>query len=56
MGAANQQPVVRDGQLVSVPSMKITLTVDHRVVDGATAAAFLRDSTRILEEPMRIVV
>lgn len=56
VGAANQQPVVRDGQLVSVPSMKITLTVDHRVVDGATAAAFLRDLTRILQEPIRIVV
>lgn len=56
VGAANQQPVVRDGQLISAPSMKITLTVDHRVVDGATAAAFLRDLARILQEPMRIVV
>ncbi|MGI8415256.1 MAG: 2-oxo acid dehydrogenase subunit E2, partial [Nakamurella sp.] len=56
VGAANQQPVVRDGQLVSAPSMKITLTVDHRVVDGATAAAFLRDLARILQEPMRIVI
>lgn len=56
VGVANPQPVVRDGQLVSVPTMKFTLTVDHRVVDGATAAAFLRDLTHILQEPIRIVV
>jgi len=49
-------PVVRDGRLVAVPMLKITLTVDHRVLDGARAAAFLRDLTAILEEPLRIVV
>jgi|SRR5665647_1642969 len=56
VGAATDVPVVRDGQLVTVPKMKITLTVDHRVLDGATAAAFLRDLTGILETPLRIVV
>ncbi|TFB46806.1 2-oxo acid dehydrogenase subunit E2 [Cryobacterium tagatosivorans] len=56
VGAAADVPAVRDGVLVSVPKLKMTLTVDHRVLDGATAAAFLRDLTRLLEEPMRIVV
>jgi len=56
VGAATDVPVVRDGLLVAVPMLKITLTVDHRVLDGATAAAFLRDLTTILEQPLRIVV
>src|SRR5450830_864701 len=56
VGAATDVPVVRDGRLVAVPMLKITLTVDHRVLDGARAAAFLRDLTAILEEPLRIVV
>jgi len=56
VGAASPVPVLRDGQLVEVPKMKITLTVDHRAMDGATGAAFLRDLTGILEQPLRIVV
>ena len=55
VGAAAPVPVLRDGELVAVPKMKITLTVDHRVLDGATAAAFLRDLKDILEAPLRIV-
>ncbi len=56
VGAATDVPVVRDGGLVAVPMLKVTLTVDHRVLDGAVAAAFLRDLTAVLEEPLRIVV
>jgi pyruvate dehydrogenase E2 component (dihydrolipoamide acetyltransferase) len=56
IGAATDVPVVRDGVLVAVPKVKITLTVDHRVLDGAVAAAFLRDLTKLLEEPLRIVI
>ncbi|MGV8978673.1 MAG: dihydrolipoamide acetyltransferase family protein [Cellulomonas sp.] len=56
VGAATEVPAVRDGLLVGVPMLKVTLTVDHRVLDGATAAAFLRDLTTVLEEPLRIVV
>src|SRR5665647_438336 len=56
VGAATDVPAVRDGRLVAVPMLKITLTVDHRVLDGATAAAFLHDLTGVLEEPLRIVV
>ncbi|TFD07139.1 dihydrolipoamide acetyltransferase family protein, partial [Cryobacterium sp. TMT1-66-1] len=56
IGAASDVPAVRDGVLVSVPTVKITLTVDHRVLDGAVAAAFLRDLTQLLEKPLRIVL
>ncbi|GAB3038805.1 pyruvate dehydrogenase complex dihydrolipoamide acetyltransferase [Parafrigoribacterium mesophilum] len=56
VGAAVPVPEVRDGQLVEVPKMKITLTVDHRVLDGAMAAAFLRDLKGILEAPLSIVL
>ncbi|WP_104137509.1 dihydrolipoamide acetyltransferase family protein [Cryobacterium sp. Y62] len=56
IGAATEVPQVRDGELVSVPMVKITLTVDHRVLDGAVAAAFLHDLTQLLEEPLRIVL
>jgi pyruvate dehydrogenase E2 component (dihydrolipoamide acetyltransferase) len=56
VGAATAVPEVRDGQLVGVPKMKITMTVDHRVLDGAMAAAFLRDLKGILEAPLSIVL
>jgi pyruvate dehydrogenase E2 component (dihydrolipoamide acetyltransferase) len=56
VGAAILVPVLRDGELVDVPKMKITLTADHRVLDGATAAAFLRSLTGILEQPLRILL
>ncbi|WP_315820580.1 dihydrolipoamide acetyltransferase family protein [Paraflavitalea speifideaquila] len=42
IGAINQVPVVKDGQIVIGNIMKVTLTCDHRVVDGATGAAFLK--------------
>lgn len=56
VGAAAKEPVVRDDEVVSRSMMKLTLSIDHRVLDGATAAAFLRDLKGILEEPLRIVV
>ncbi|MEO7015140.1 MAG: dihydrolipoamide acetyltransferase family protein [Leifsonia sp.] len=56
VGAAIPVPVLRDGELVDVPKMKITLTADHRVLDGATAAAFLRSLTGILEQPLLILL
>ncbi len=55
VGAATPTPVVRDGQVVVRSILKLTMSVDHRVVDGAPAAAFLRDLKGILEEPLRIV-
>ncbi|MEH0542712.1 dihydrolipoamide acetyltransferase family protein [Streptomyces sp. B21-105] len=43
VGAARPQPVVRDGELGVGTIMAVTLSVDHRVLDGATAAAYLAD-------------
>jgi pyruvate dehydrogenase E2 component (dihydrolipoamide acetyltransferase) len=43
--------VVADGELVIKPLLQMTLTCDHRAVDGATAAEFLRTLKRFLEEP-----
>jgi pyruvate dehydrogenase E2 component (dihydrolipoamide acetyltransferase) len=56
VGAATEEPAVRDGQLVGRTTIKLTLSIDHRVLDGATAAAFLRDLKDTLQEPLRIVV
>lgn len=56
VGAAGPELELRDGEVVEVQKMKITLTVDHRAMDGATAAAFLRDLKGILQQPLRILV
>jgi len=50
-GSITDRPVVRDGQIVIRPIMTFSLTYDHRVVDGAPAAAFLITLTQILENP-----
>ena len=51
VGATEQRPVVRDGEIVARPMMTMTLTVDHRAVDGAEAADFLRTVKSFVEEP-----
>jgi pyruvate dehydrogenase E2 component (dihydrolipoamide acetyltransferase) len=56
VGAATNEPYVHEGQLLTRPILTMTLTVDHRILDGATAAAFLRDLKRTLEEPLRMVL
>lgn len=56
IGAINQVPVVKDGQIVVGNIMKVTLTCDHRVVDGATGAAFLQTLQGLLEEPLTMLV
>lgn len=56
IGAIQQIPVVRDGAVVPGNVMKITLSCDHRVVDGATGAAFLQTLQGLLEEPLRMLV
>ncbi|MDN5769156.1 MAG: 2-oxo acid dehydrogenase subunit E2, partial [Humibacillus sp.] len=56
VGASAPTPVVKDGQVTVTTTMRLTLTVDHRVIDGATGAEFLRDVVQVLEEPLRIVV
>lgn len=56
VGAARPEPVVRDGELVAATIMRYTLSVDHRAVDGAVAAQWLRAFTAILDEPVRILL
>jgi pyruvate dehydrogenase E2 component (dihydrolipoamide acetyltransferase) len=52
VGAADPRPVVaEDGEVVVRPTMTMTLTCDHRAVDGAVAADFLRTVKAFLEEP-----
>jgi pyruvate dehydrogenase E2 component (dihydrolipoamide acetyltransferase) len=56
IGAINQVPVVKDGQIVVGNIMKVTLSCDHRVVDGASGAAFLQTLQGLLEEPLTMLV
>ena len=53
VGAAREEAVVRDGRIVVGTTMKLTLSIDHRVLDGASAAVFLRDLVELLEHPLR---
>jgi pyruvate dehydrogenase E2 component (dihydrolipoamide acetyltransferase) len=53
---AYQKPVVRDGQVVVRTVMPLTLSFDHRVLDGADAARFMTHIVRLLEDPMRMLV
>jgi pyruvate dehydrogenase E2 component (dihydrolipoamide acetyltransferase) len=56
VGSARQTPVVRDGEIVPGWRMKITLSVDHRVSDGAEGARYLQTLAAYLEEPLRLLV
>ena len=51
VGGIEERPVVDDGELVIQPRMEMTLSCDHRSVDGATASEFLRTVKEFLEEP-----
>jgi pyruvate dehydrogenase E2 component (dihydrolipoamide acetyltransferase) len=56
VGAAIRQPVARGDQVVVGTTMTLTLSIDHRVLDGATGAVFLADLKAMLEEPLTIVL
>jgi pyruvate dehydrogenase E2 component (dihydrolipoamide acetyltransferase) len=51
VGAIEERAVARDGDVVARPAMEMTLTCDHRSVDGATASEFLRTVKQFLQEP-----
>ncbi|MDQ3906785.1 MAG: 2-oxo acid dehydrogenase subunit E2, partial [Acidobacteriota bacterium] len=55
VGAATPKPVVRDGQVVVRQIMRVTMSCDHRVIDGATGAQFLQTFKRILENPLLLL-
>ncbi len=56
VGGIAQIPVVKNGAIVPGNVMKVTLSCDHRVVDGATGSAFLQTLKSLLEEPLRMLV
>jgi pyruvate dehydrogenase E2 component (dihydrolipoamide acetyltransferase) len=56
VAAAEKRPVVRNDQIVPRTMLTVTLSADHRVVDGSTAAEFLRTLKNLLEEPAMMLV
>ncbi|MEJ7557224.1 MAG: pyruvate dehydrogenase complex dihydrolipoamide acetyltransferase [Pedobacter sp.] len=56
IGGISQVPVVKNGAVVPGNVMKVTLSCDHRVVDGATGSAFLQTLKSLLEEPVRLLI
>ncbi len=56
VGAVVQKPVVEGDRLGIGRRMRVTLSCDHRVMDGAMGARFLQDLKRLLEEPLRLLV
>ena len=56
VGAGEQRPVVKDGELKVATVMTVTLTCDHRVVDGATGAKFLSAFKAMIEDPATMLV
>ena len=56
VGSITPTPVVVDGQVVVRNRMKVTLSADHRAVDGAIAARFLQEVKRLLEEPFGLIL
>jgi pyruvate dehydrogenase E2 component (dihydrolipoamide acetyltransferase) len=55
VGAVTPKPVVRDGQVVVRNIMSLTLSGDHRVIDGAVGAEFLKELRSLLEHPLRLL-
>jgi pyruvate dehydrogenase E2 component (dihydrolipoamide acetyltransferase) len=56
VGGIKETAVVKNGQLVPGNVMKVTLSCDHRAVDGAVGAAFLKTLKGLLEEPVRLLI
>lgn len=56
VGAVQQKPVAREGQIETAPIMKAALSADHRVTDGAQGAQFLNEIRRLLENPVALLL
>lgn len=56
VGAAEQRPVVKHGQITIATVMSLTLAVDHRCIDGVVAAEFMTSFKKIVEAPLKILL
>lgn len=56
VGQIKQTPVIKDGAIVPGNIMKLSLSCDHRVVDGAVGSAFLQDVKAFLENPIKMII
>lgn len=56
VGAMTPKPVVREGEIVVRQMMRVTMSCDHRVIDGATGARFLQTFKKMLESPLSMLV
>ena len=56
VGGIKETAIVKNGQLAPGSLMKVTLSCDHRAVDGAVGAAFLKTLKGLLEDPVRILI
>ncbi len=56
VGAIREEPVIRNSHLAMARMMRVTLSADHRLLDGAHAAQFLKELQRILENPVQMLV
>ena len=55
LGKASQQPAIVEGQIVARRLLSLSLSFDHRVVDGADGARFTRNVVESLENPLRLI-
>ena len=56
VGAGEERAVVRDGKIVAATMMTVTMSCDHRVIDGAVGARFLQDFKVFIEEPASMLL
>ena len=56
VGAIKERPVVRDGQVTIASTMLVTLSCDHRILDGVTGGQFLQELKSLLENPVGLMV
>jgi pyruvate dehydrogenase E2 component (dihydrolipoamide acetyltransferase) len=54
VGAIRDEPVVKEGAVVPGKRMRLTISVDHRIVDGAVAARFLQEVKRLIQAPLSL--
>jgi pyruvate dehydrogenase E2 component (dihydrolipoamide acetyltransferase) len=56
IGAGEERAVVRDGKITAASIMTVTMSCDHRVIDGATGARFLQTLKIFIEEPASMLL